>query len=385
MSMKKPGTLIFYIGNSVVKVAVLQKEKSTKPHIVAFERRDLPYADVRDRDQLESRIITEFDALCQDVKRNILTKPECLNLHIKNARIFFSSPWYLSQTKNIHIEHDEPFTVTESLVKQAMADASKPYLTTAGKDFAIIEQNLIKTDLNGYTTHNPYKKTAKTLDLSVFLSFARVSSIDRVRDTVEKHFHLHTVSIHSQSMATFSVIQRVWADMPSYIMMDITSELTELMIVRKNALSEAASFPLGRQFVVRALGELLSTSGDVAASFISLYKDKKLEPVIATKVENALKEIKKQWLEVFTKVLTDMSTGSSLPSKFFLFAPKEVTWLFEDFIKSEEYQQFSFSEGKFEVYDVKVTDLSEYCTWSENADKDLSTAIGSVYDFNMNV
>ncbi|MEN9649561.1 MAG: hypothetical protein RL094_528 [Candidatus Parcubacteria bacterium] len=381
--MKKRGALIFYVGNGVVKAAVIQKEKVSRPHVAGFERRELPYLDTTDRAQLESRVNTELNELCLDIKKNILTKPECSNIAIKEAIVLFSSPWYVSQTKNIHVTQEKPFIVTQQLIDNAILDASSAYTGKGSREFRIIEQKLIKVSLNGYPTQSPEKKKATILDLSVFLSFARVASIDQIKSTIEKHFHLSDISVHSQSLASFSVIQKMWSDHPNYIISDVTSEITELLIVRQNALSEAASFPMGKQYVVRELTRILNTTGEVSNSLLAMYQEKRLDIKLVDKIEKAMAEIKTNWLQSFTKTLGDMTIGTALPSKFYLFCPKDIVWLFSDFIKSEEYQQFSFSEGQFEVYDVKVADLAEHCTWEPSIEKDLSITIGAVYNFHL--
>lgn len=381
--MKKRGALIFYIGNGVVKAAVVQHEKVERPHILATERREIPSLNITDRDELEKRIFMELDLLCMDIKRNLLTRPECHGIAITNASVLISTPWYISQTKAIHIKKETSFLVTDEVLQSAILEASAPFLGKGKKEFTIIEQKLLKISLNGYPTADALKKKALTMDISVFLSFAKTASLERITTIIEKHFHLRTIEIHSQSLVAFNVLQSIWSDIPNYIISDITSELTELLVVRQHALAEAASFPQAKQYVIRELTRVLGTTPEVALSLLKLYHDQKLEERLTNKLSSALADIKKTWLKSFTTILTEMLSGTTVSSKFFLFAPQDISWLFADFIKGEEYQQFSFSEGEFEVYDVKVADLAAHCTWHEYAEKDVSLAIGSVYNFHL--
>jgi hypothetical protein len=63
-----------------------------------------------------------------------------------------------------------------------------------------------------------------------------------------------------------------------------------------------------------------------------------------------------------------------------LFAPKDVSHIFSEYILSEEYQQFSFAEGKFEVQEVTSLDLSKYCINNSTSQLDLSIILGSLFN-----
>ncbi|MES3005509.1 MAG: hypothetical protein V4664_01030 [Patescibacteria group bacterium] len=377
--MSKHASLICYVGNGVVKAAVVINEKNKVPTIVTTRLRELPYHEFIDRDHLESRIMSEYISLIKDIKLKDLTSAACAGIKLSDACVILSSPWYVSETKIVKIHHDKPFVITEKILDDAIAATAGDYMQKQKQGISILERNVIRYLLNGYPTASPLKKTAQHVEISVFLSFCRSKTVDKIKQTILSHLGVHETNIHSQSLAAFTAIKETWKDIPNYVLTDISSQLTELMIVRENSLAEAASFPLGKQFVISELGKRLNTNGEVSSSLLRLYKDNTIDQSLKTKVDEAIVSIRQEWLRPFTKALGEMSAGSSLPSRFILFSPKDTEWLFAGFIKSEEYQQFTFSEGKFEVYEAKVEDFEHSYNIAENVPRDISLAVGTIF------
>lgn len=383
--MKLSSSLVFYIGNGVVKGAIVANEKGKQPTILSTRVRELPHFNERDREHLEKRILFEFGELVREVKSDDFTKIiKTHSIKIDNACVLMSSPWYISETSVIKMDEVKPFTVTDSLLATSKENLVKAYRDAHEVDVAVLEQKIIHILLNGYPTNEPLRKKASTLDMTIFTSFARKSSIEQIRDTIDQNFHIKKSAIHSQSLVSFTVISDAWSNILQYVIADVTSQLTELVSVRKGALSEAFSFPKGKQYIVSAISDSLKVSTEVAESLIRMKNEGKIDSDLGKKVDIVIQTVKKDWLKSFSDSLSVMSSSSSLPSTFFLFAPKDVLNIFSDFISSEEYQQFSFAEGKFTVKNIGIQDLQPFCKVEQGADSDLSLMIGSVFNNKMN-
>ena len=251
--MKLPSSLVFYIGNGVVKGAVVVHEKEKTPRIISTRIRELPRFNERDRDHLEKRILFEFGEMVRELKGEDIKKlaSEGFKLKFENAFVLVSSPWYISETSVIKMREQKAFTVTDALIADSKENIIKGYRDAHQVDVTILEQKIINVLLNGYPTNDPIKKKVQSLDMTVFTSFARKSSVEHIKDIIDSNFHVRDISIHSQSLVSFSVISDTWHELTQYIIADVTSQLTELVAVRKGALSEAYSFPKGKQFCHR--------------------------------------------------------------------------------------------------------------------------------------
>lgn len=383
--MRLSSSLVFYIGNGIVKAAVVAHEKAKAPRIISTLIRELPHFNERDREHLEKRILFEFGELVREFKSDNIKELATKNISIKieNAFVLVSSPWYISETAVVKMKEQKPFTITDALLSTSRENIVKAYRDAHQVDVTILEQKIINVLLNGYPTNDPLKKKAETLDMTIFTSFARKSSMDQIRDIIDTNFHAKEISIHSQSLVSFTVISDTWHELTQYIIADVTSQLTELVSVRKGALSEAYSFPKGKQFLIKTIADKLKVSSEVAESLLHMKNDGKIEEELDKKLTDALQIAKKEWLKSFSDSLVVMSASSSLPSNFFLFAPKDVVQIFSEYITCEEYQQFSFAEGKFQVKNITVSDLLPYCKIENGAVGDLSLMIGAIFNTKM--
>lgn len=380
--MRLSSSLVFYIGNGIVKAGIVVHEKGKTPRIISTLVRELPHFDERDREHLEKRILFEFGELVREFKSDNIKElgNKNFNIKIENAFVLVSSPWYISETSVVKMREQKPFTITDTLLSNARENIVKAYRDAHQVDVTILEQKIINVMLNGYPTNDPLKKKAETLDMTIFTSFARKSSVDQIRDIIDTNFHAKDIFIHSQSLVSFTVISDTWHELTQYIIADVTSQLTELVAVRKGTLSEAYSFPKGKQFLIKTIADSLRVSSEVAESLLHMKNDGKIEEELDKKLTDALQIAKKDWLKSFSDSLVVMSASSSLPSTFFLFAPKDVVHIFSEYITNEEYQQFSFAEGKFQVKNIGVPDLLPYCKIENGAVGDLSLMIGAIFN-----
>lgn len=381
--MKVDGSLVFFIGNAEVKGAIVTNEHKKLPRIITSRTRDLPFYTDRTREHLESRILNEFSELVREMKTKdtLVAAPK---VKIRNALVVLSSPWYVSETSVIKMKEAKPFIVTEKLLDTSKENISKAYRDAHKIDISILEQRILQISLNGYQTTNPLKKKASEMDMSIFTSFARKSSVEKIQDLIEQNFHVQKVEAHSHSLAAFTILQSVWKDTKHYILADVTSELTELVVIKNGVPAEAASFPKGKKYLRDIISAQLGVSMEVAASFLNNYEKGTLDPDFSDKIVSALEVAKRGWTSDFSEALSQLSSGASLPKQFFLFASKDSGRTFSEFISTESYQQFSFAEGVFEVKVVSALDFKDKYTFESGVIPDPSLVVGILFNYIQN-
>ena len=156
--MKLSSSLIFYIGNGVVKASLTLYEDGKQPLIVSSRVRELPHFNERDREHLEKRILFEFGELVREFKVEDIKNLGRYKFSIDNAFVLVSSPWYISETSVVKMKEPKPFVVTESLLRNAQENIVKGYRDAHEVDISVLEQKIINIQLNGYPTNSPLKK-----------------------------------------------------------------------------------------------------------------------------------------------------------------------------------------------------------------------------------
>lgn len=382
--MKSSTSIIAYIGNGVVKGGLVYHEVGKKPIILSARKKHLRYYEERDRAQIESMILVEFENLIKEIKTEDF--PRLHNKKCGNpdtALVILSSPWYLSETNTIKMQESVPFLITDKLINKATANIIKAYQGERDT-VAVLEQNFLYALLNGYSVSDPVGKKATDFSVDVFTSYSRKDSVKRIESILESNLHLHRIFIHSQSLVSFSAINDLYPKTKDYSVIDITSVLTEIMIIKENVLKDTASFPHGRYFLMQSIANTMNSSQDVAESMIESYFNNKLDTETGQKVKDSINIAEKEWLNNFSAVLRKISMNGSLPKVVYLFAPSEIAQIFKQFIENEEYQQFALTEGRFEVKIMNAEDTISLCDIdreaNNNQELDISIAIGALFN-----
>ena len=382
--MKHSTSIIAYIGNGVVKGGLVYHEKGKKPLVLSSRRRMLKYVTDRTRDQIESMILSEFEQLLLEIKTKDFPR-----LHNKkcgkpeSALIVLSSPWYLSETNEIKLQEANSFTVSKELINKATSNIIKAY-SGDKSNIAVLEQNFLSVKLNGYDAVDPIGKKVKDLDINVLTSYMRADTLNKIENLVSSNFHLHNIHIHSQTLVSYSTIGDLYPMSKDYVVVDVTSQLTELLIIKNNILRDSASTPKGKYFVMQSIAKSMISNLESSETLISSYMDNKLDQESLIKVENAINIAKKEWLADLSVALKHITSNGSLPKQFYLFAPHGARMIFKHFLESEEYQQFALAEGKFEVKVIDTIDTVNACAIdaeaNANNEMDVSIAVGALFN-----
>ena len=156
-----------------------------------------------------------------------------------------SSSWYEVQIKNLKFKEEKLFNISSKFISAILDEESKKFTESRGK---LIEKNVIQILLNGYNTNNPYGKEALTVDTTIFISSMSGEIQDRIKDILETVFTSSDVSFNTFALASFSVVRDIFKTEKNFLLLDISGEMTDIILVRNETITKIASFKLGRNF-----------------------------------------------------------------------------------------------------------------------------------------
>ncbi|MFZ2500632.1 MAG: hypothetical protein WAW90_01435 [Minisyncoccia bacterium] len=137
------------------------------------------------------------------------------------------------QETAVHTEHFEakdPFTFTKNMVEERL---KKSAVTISDKQ--IIDESVIETTLNGYTTNSPYGKKVHRSSATIFTSLAPAETALNIRSTIERLFHTRNVHLISGVSLRYQALRDVFPHEHNAIILDTTSVLsTSIALIRKN-------------------------------------------------------------------------------------------------------------------------------------------------------
>jgi hypothetical protein len=297
-----------------------------------------------------------------------------------------SSAWHVSETRMIDFKKNTPFVFTAKLAedlvqKEIKLFEEKNMSKSAGVEAGerIIELKNIKTALNGYETLEPLEQKAKELEMIIFISMSEEKVLKKIESVIAKYFHSAKIKFSSFALSSFTVVRDMHAREGNFLLLDIGGEITNISMVKKNIHRQSISFPLGYNFMIREVSSGLGTTLHEADSLISLFRDGHAEESVAEKLGGVIDKLKIKWLKEFQESLANLSNDISIPSVIYMTIDKDFADFFMETIKSEQFNQYTLTESKFEVVFLDAQMFYGNVAFKEPVVREPSLIIDSIY------
>jgi len=383
-SMKEQSYLLFDIGSGSVGGGVVVISGG-KPKIVYTNREQFLFEKEINHKKLFANMLRALEKSVNDIQKNglsHLTFTAFGNRNVKDIFCVMSVPWCLSRTKILKIKKEEPLMVTPNLLEQIAEDEEVELDKDAptigdglyeGKaKLCAVEKKLIKVLLNGYESSLPVYKKVSNLELSLFLSVTTEEIKEAVERTIAKVFgHHRQIEFNSFTLTSYIVLRDSFPNKQDFVFMDISGEMTELVFVRHQVILEIASFPFGRNTLIRRLAQVLKIEPALAESSLALR--------LSGKTEEALKTTGVEWLKFLDKAISDFAKDDFVPTKVFLTTDHDVRKYFEELINQQAISQFSLEGEKLSVTSLDEKVLKNYCRASGHMDIDPFILIETIF------
>jgi len=213
------------------------------------------------------------------------------SLKVTHVQVAISAPWSHSVVKQVNFSDDHPFEVTQELIAELTKTATQKATKTVFEDTALQEKGVIALDnknigiiTNGYRV--PQVVGAKTRELSIahLTALSHKKIMDVLEDSQNKLFPRAKVFTHSFMYLYYEVMQSLAANTKEACLVDITSEATEIGIIRDGLLTHVTHIPFGTFTLAREIASVCEIPKEEAYTYLKggesfiekkLSKDKK--------------------------------------------------------------------------------------------------------------
>ncbi len=343
---KKDVTLLIDIGNGSIALAFVLFTPDSNPYVLYSSRLPFVMAEKIDEAQLLSSTATLLSELLKRAMLEGFTDEYWKNnsKHFRHALISFSSPWFVSKTKHLHLEQKDTFIITERFVEDVIENEAKifknemvtsDYGATFSSPIEVVEKTIVHSKINGYTLRDVIGKRTKMFDTYVCLSVIAKSISDKITDIVftQTHIPKDRMLIHTFPLVSFGAIQEVYVADTDFLIMDVTGEATDITLVQNNIILQTVSFPSGRNFVIRQIAQTLAISPEIAESNFHLWSSQKATDEITQEMQVILAEVEKEWAIYFENALAELFSDNTIPNKIYITADDDVALLYTEFLK----------------------------------------------------
>src|SRR3989344_905171 len=355
--------IVFDIGSASISAAiVVADEKNDAVEIIYQTRISINSHRYLNYERLFSAMLIALKAAAENIEQNrlrIFSENDFNPKNIKDIFCVFSSLWCVYGISAENFINSE--TELKELLQNKLNQNNIP-------DPILMEKNIIQTLLNGYNVNKPYGKEINRIDITLFMSMISDEIRRKVRDIIEKIFNTDNILYNSFALASFSVTRDVFSAEKDFLLMDISGEVSDIMLIRDDVIVKTSTFPLGSNFLIRKTAETLNIIPEEAHSLIRLFFEQKGLNTEHQDIRKALIAIKEEWLYSFRKILSDFAGKLSLPKTIFLLVDTDIASWFIDTIKNDEFSAYTLTQQQFTIVELRGEIFRKYC-YTKNKDK----------------
>ena len=123
----------------------------------------------------------------------------------------------------------------------------------------------------------------------------------------------------------------IFKDKDDFLLLDISGEVTDVIIVSDGILAESASFPFGKHKLSRDLAKKLNTTPEEALSRIVIQGKGGDGVIILGKTQEFVNNLKERWNNNLNLILKDFAKEHPIPQTLFFLADNNVVPVFKYF------------------------------------------------------
>jgi hypothetical protein len=280
----------------------------------------------------------------------------------------FASPWYLSETRSVKMSKEKNFIFTKrlasELIQKEISNLTESYNNKYGTVESypdLIEQHTMAVSLNGYKVDDPLGRRCKFIEMDMIISLAPKLCLDKIRETLLKTYHHRNVQFSSFTLASYLAVRDKYVNADSYLLIDISGEITDVGIVTKGVLKSVLSFPFGKKTFFKYMCTKLEIELRDAKELFKLYSDGQLSAEFKDKVIPLFKSIENSWGEAFRQCISTLPRTLVLPATIFLTADNDIKNWFADVLRNEQYIQSMVSGNKSTVVTLDGPEFLNMC------------------------
>ena len=365
--------LLLDVGSGSIGGVIVAYKRDKKPRIIYSIRKELPFSKNVTSDKSISSMRLSLEAVLSELVRKgfLETKEKAFGHSLPEYVVCtLSSPWHISTVRDINFNFEEKEEIdsrflsdlVENEVHEFQDKVDKSEL--AGKPFEVIEKLFIKFLVNGYHVENPLNKKSTHFNFKIFLSIASNKHLDYIRNTINRHLPGREIIFKSFSSVYFSTLSKIFPHEDRFLAVHISGETTDISVIKDRAIIETASFPLGRNFMVRKItSEIKGLEPIAALSMIKIHKKDESDRRLSKKFQEILKQTADDWIKLFFDALNDLSAGMFLPSRTFVMSGEGYSVLFSRLIEQANNKSFLKNNQSLNLTAIESDLFSSVVDW----------------------
>jgi len=253
--------LIIDIGSAQIDVALVESVEGTEnPRCLYSDslQMNLSYAmSVEDRIQKVRRTVREAYKALDTEGLRALKKYGKRNAEFLETLVIFRPPWSRTATRKVFFRDVTPFTLDKrfldclfTTLEKRLEKEYKEDAIAHAFDFEIIEHAVVETRVDGEVVSNPEGMQGKEIVLRHHTGLAPDSVVRGIIDIQHRTFPETPVTLHSCQYVAYRVLVDTYPDLPSFCIVTIADEATEIAVVINGTLRYSTTIRSGSSTIM---------------------------------------------------------------------------------------------------------------------------------------
>lgn len=367
---RKKARLIFDIKSESISASLIYLAENARPE-VAYSERIFFY---EEEDVNTKRYLSKFFNALKQVSKSASdfikkAKVQFHQIDIEGVNYILSSPWVISQSKNVIVRKDKAFSIDSKLLESILIDEGKKIEETKEKeistkkkavDLNMIEEKVIQTKLNGYKVNSIFGRKAREIELNFLLSFSDNDLLEKIKSISSESFGNIKTYIHSFTLASFSTIRDLFPKKDDFLILDIGGEVSDICLCEDENAKNIFSIPLGKNKIIREVAKDLGVSFTVAQSLINIRCKGHCHDKTDKQISESLNTVLESWLANISSTLSKLSPSGDIPREIFVFVDDEISQTIAMYLKKDRLQKFKIINHDFNIIVLDDNKLNNF-------------------------
>lgn len=320
------GVVIDIGSGSVGCAIVVSNVDSAKPEIVWSHRE---YARIKDIDSTKvplQEIATSLTNALLHVGNSGTTqlRERYPHLKISTVQATVSAPWTYTITKTIQFTEDKPFKVNDDLIEELSETVERKIINEVlendifkNNQLEIIDSKTFGVQINGYPVTNPKDVRANNLSIAHVTAITQKKITQALAASIEKILPKSTLVTHSFMYMFYDVLKNLNPNTAEVCLVDVTSEATEIGIVREGKLVHVTNVAFGTFSLAREIAVACKIPKEEAYSYLKVGMSSLAEKLTKTKAAE-LHTILEAYEDKIAELFTSTDDALAIPKTLFL-------------------------------------------------------------------
>lgn len=357
----KKNIIIFDVDSSSIAGGIFEFNFDVKQECLGARelftmRKDIINTSHNNFDEFWKRTKNKFTEVAEEVHLQSMIEIDEIYCNV-------SAPWSSSQKREISYAKKKEFVFTQELadelIEKELGSPLSKNLDYHKHHVELIDRKTIAVYGNGYPTRNPIDKKMNEVKIDSLVTVMSEDTKKEFEHIIEKAFH-RIPEFTSNIFMSYYDAQKSLPQHNDAITIDVSGELTEVIIMTNDHLKILGTLPIGVNSIIRKVANELGENFSKAKKHVELLQLGSLDSGYAAKVQVALGNAYQLWLREFYNFCDSASKQGLLPNTIIMKTYAGVMNWFETLLlSSDELSEHMHARAQINVVHLHTERIKE--------------------------